>query len=73
MGAKVDSEDIKSDCNSMDIGLVLGGGGELKSGVSIDLRYDMGMTKVFKSEDDWDPKEKNTAISLMIGYKFPAK
>ena len=71
MSAKVDSEDIKSDCNSMDIGLVLGGGVELESGVSIDLRYDMGMTKVFKSEEGYTPKQKNTVISLMVGYKLP--
>ncbi|MFH1422136.1 MAG: porin family protein [Planctomycetota bacterium] len=69
MGAKVDSEDIKSDCNSLDIGLVLGGGVELESGVSIDLRYDMGMTKVFDFEGG-DNKEKNTVISLMVGYKL---
>ncbi|MBU1181638.1 MAG: PorT family protein [Proteobacteria bacterium] len=69
MSAKADSTNIKSDCNSLDIGLVLGGGVELESGVSIDLRYDMGMTKVFDFEGG-DNKEKNTVISLMVGYKL---
>jgi len=67
MSAKVDSEDIKKYCNSTDIGLVLGGGVELESGISIDLRYDMGMTKIFK---EGDSKSKNTVISLMVGYKL---
>ena len=68
MGAKVDSEDLKDFCKSTDIGLVLGGGVELESGVSIDLRYDMGMTKAFD-----EGNSKNTVISLMVGYKLPAK
>jgi len=71
MSAKSDSEDIKSICNSTDIGLVLGGGVEFESGVSIDLRYDMGMTKVWDVEGE-DYKDKNIVISLMVGYKLPS-
>ncbi|MFH1352755.1 MAG: porin family protein [bacterium] len=64
MGAKADSEDIKSDCKSTELSIVLGGG--VDYGIySVDLRYSMGMTKVFNEGD-----EKNSVISLMVGYKL---
>jgi len=71
---KIDGETVveKDDCESIDIGLVFGGGVELESGVSIDLRYDMGLTKVFDYEGEEETgNEKNTVISLMVGYKLP--
>jgi len=71
VSAKIDSTDFKEYMKSTDIGLVLGGGVEFESGISIDLRYDMGMTKVWDVEGE-DYKDKNIVISLMVGYKLPS-
>lgn len=66
MSAKFDDEDAKDNIKSTDFGLVIGAGVELESGISIDIRYNMGLTKIAKDGGDI----KNTVISLMVGYKL---
>ncbi len=55
------------DTKSTDFGLVLGGGLSTPTGI-IDIRYTLGMSKVYEGEiyDEF----KNTAISIMVGYAF---
>jgi len=46
MSAKSDSVDIKSNCKSTELSLVLGGGVDYEN-YSVELRYNLGLTKVF--------------------------
>ena len=65
------SEDVKDDSNSFDFGLVFGGGVDFAVGNGLlifDVRYTMGMTKVYDTEDDWDIKNK--AFTILAGYGF---
>jgi len=70
-----DSEttDIKDDSASMEFGLCLGAGVDVNK-LSVELRYEMGMTTISDPEDwpdDLDkPDVKNTAIMLLVGYAF---
>ncbi len=67
-----ETRDIKDDTADMDFGLVIGGGVELATGVTADIRYTMGLVSVDDPDDDTeDPADVyNSAISIMVGYSF---
>ncbi len=68
-GEEYDVEvDVKDEFKSMDIGLVLGGGVRLESGLLFELRYTHGLTNI---DDTGIPgNATNRVISIMAGYVF---
>ena len=61
-------ESIKNGCEKFDLSVPMGVSYQFKVPVTIDLRYNLGVTKVFK--DSGDNKSKNNVVSLTVGYKF---
>jgi len=61
-------ESIKDGCEKFDLSVPMGVSYQFKVPVTIDLRYNLGVTKVFK--DSGDNKSKNNVVSLTVGYKF---
>lgn len=66
-----ESEDISDEVTGTDFGVVFGGGLEFKAGravLTLDVRYDMGLTDVEASSDEL--QVKNKTVSVMIGLGF---
>ena len=61
-------ESIKDDCEKFDLSVPMGISYQFQVPVVIDLRYNLGVSKVFKGDGDKNPK--NNVISLTVGYKF---
>jgi hypothetical protein len=61
-------ESIKDDCEKFDLSVPMGISYQFQVPVVIDLRYNLGVSKVFKGDADKNPK--NNVISLTVGYKF---
>lgn len=59
--------DVKDALNSFELSIPVGISYEF-SNIVIDARYNLGVTKVFKS--DTDVKGKNSVIQITLGYKF---
>ncbi|HTY07876.1 MAG TPA: porin family protein [Candidatus Edwardsbacteria bacterium] len=62
------SADVKSYYNSTDVGLVVGAEVKTPLKLSVEARYEMGLTNVPKEILGVQPVTKNSTISLMIGY-----
>jgi len=65
-----DSMDMKDTTSGLDLGLVLGAGGDMVvNGMKLtgDLRYDMGLSTLDK---DGKGKTYNSVISILVGYIF---
>lgn len=68
-------EEDLDELKGTDFGLVIGGGLDFGLGapgtgsVSVDIRYSLGLSKVFDIDGE-DLEIKNGAFSLMIGYSF---
>ena len=63
-----ESEDIKSDFNTVDFGVNFGLGFDFTEKVSLGFRYNLGLSNVIKDSSDF--KDANSVLSLSIGYKF---
>ncbi len=63
-----ESSDVKDSYENMDLGLVLGAGVDLVSGVDFGLRYYNGLKPVLVDDDVYSPR--NQAYMLSIGYRF---
>ncbi len=66
------SVDIKDNLNSLDLGLVVGAGVDVNM-LTIDLRYDLGLSNLPKTPDGYDgdmPSVKNGAFMAMVGVSF---
>ena len=59
---------IKDDLKKFDISLPIGLSYEFKVPIVLDLRYNIGLTKVFKG--DGAPDMKNQVFMITGGYKF---
>ncbi|RTQ53438.1 PorT family protein [Hymenobacter gummosus] len=57
------------DYNTTDIGYVAGVGYQLSSGPSIGLRYNGGITRLYK-EGEQNRNIRNSAFMLQLGYRF---
>lgn len=71
-GEEVGTEDIKDGLKDYDIGVVFGGGLDVKVGpgaITTDIRYNWGVTNIVDDEDDSD-SVKNGVFSFMVGYAF---
>ncbi len=68
------SRDDKDIVKSADLGIVLGGGiryrVEKAGSVSLDLRYNLGVTNFNKETSADAPKDFNRVFSILIGYEF---
>lgn len=67
----VESINIKEDVNNFDVGVALGMGYELDSGLLFQARYVLGLTEVFKNSTYTTSTDlKNAVFQLSMGYKF---
>ena len=66
----LDSKDFKDECKSLDISIPVGISYEFNVPVVIDLRYNIGLTKVNKESVDGHKDFKNNVIQLTVGYKL---
>jgi len=62
------TDDIKSELKSSDISAALGLGWDLPFGLSIDARYNLGLTKI--NDDSSQQATKNQVIQVSVGYKL---
>lgn len=60
-----DPEDIKRDCNTIDLSIPVGISYSVGA-LSMDLRYNLGLTHVFK-----DCSDRNSVLMLTIGARLP--
>jgi hypothetical protein len=60
-----DTDDIKDNMKSLDLGINVGAGYEFDSGLGLALRYNMGFANVW-DEDEFD--QKNNAIALSLYF-----
>ncbi len=63
-------EDIKDSFESVDFGLNFGAGYDFTKNVSAGIRYNLGLSNIFKTENGDDSKTQNSVFSLSVGYKF---
>ena len=61
-------EDVTSDIENFDIGLVIGGGVELRY-LTVEARYTWGLRSAFH-DGELDGAFKNRAFTIMAGYRF---
>jgi opacity protein-like surface antigen len=61
-------EDVKDDFESIDFGVNFGAGYDFTENLSVNVRYNLGLTNIAK--DSVDDKINNSVLSLSLGYKF---
>lgn len=59
---------FKDSCEKLDISIPIGVSYQFKVPITIDMRYNLGLTKVNKEKVDKD--FKNNVVQLTVGYKF---
>jgi hypothetical protein len=67
------SIDVKDAFKSVDFGYAAGLGFQAASGPMVGLRYNGGFTNNGKSVMGYDPKSKNSAFQLYVGFLFGGK
>jgi hypothetical protein len=68
INGKTTKEDVKDDLKGSDLSAALGAGWDLPFGLTIDARYNLGLSKI---NDKSQPQEaKNQVIQLSLGYKI---
>jgi hypothetical protein len=64
-------EDVKDKMKSSDITAALGLGWDLPFGLTIDARYNLGLSKIFKDAPTEETENsKNQVIQVSVGYKL---
>ena len=72
----IDDVDVSDNLKGTDFGLLLGAGYKVAQGVTIDARYNMGLSNTFDEDADWgenissDNEWKNGVFQIGIGYQF---
>jgi hypothetical protein len=64
------TQDVKDQINKSDMSLGLGLGWDLPFGLTIDGRYNLGLSKINKSSSSTSSNAKNQVIQLSLGYKL---
>jgi hypothetical protein len=67
--AEIEDQDVKDAVKSSDISLAMGAGWDLPFGLTLDARYNLGLSKI----DEDDPtlsKIKNQVWQISVGYKL---
>lgn len=63
-------QDAKDYFESVDFGFNLGAGYDFTKNVSAGIRYNIGLSNVFKNQPGDDSKIQNSVFSLSVGFKF---
>lgn len=63
-------QDVKDYFESVDFGLNFGAGYDFTKNVSAGIRYNLGLSNIFKTEAGDDSKTQNSVFFLSVGYKF---
>jgi hypothetical protein len=64
-------QDVKDKMNSSDMTAALGLGWDLPFGLSVDARYNMGLSKIYKdAPSNQTENAKNQVFQLSLGYKL---
>ena len=64
----VTKEDIKDEMKKSDISAGLGAGWDLPFGLTVDARYNLGLSKLYDGSDA--PEAKNQVFQFSLGYKL---
>ena len=64
------SANIKDECSKFDFSIPVGMSYEFNVPIVIDLRYNLGLTKVNKEKEYGEKDSKNSVLLLTVGYKF---
>ena len=67
---KIGNQDFKDTLEKFDLSIPMGISYEFKVPIVIDLRYNLGLTKVNKESVSGVKDYKNNVVSLTVGYKF---
>ena len=67
--AEIEGVDTKDDLKKSDISAALGAGWDLPFGLTVDARYNLGLTKI-EEDDAGFSSVKNQVIQLSVGYKL---
>lgn len=65
--------DVKDKARSSDVGAAFGVGWDLPFGLTIDARYNMGLSKMFESDNQLPPSTadaRNQVFQVSLGYKL---
>ncbi|GAA4347890.1 hypothetical protein GCM10023185_03260 [Hymenobacter saemangeumensis] len=71
-------DDVKSEFNTLTYGFVFGAGYQLASGLSLGLRYEVGIADAYQplprnvsqGRGEYQQNAKNDVFSLLLGYSF---
>jgi hypothetical protein len=66
--AEIDGEDVKELYKKSDVSVGLGAGWDLPFGLTIDARYNLGLSKI--NDGAADSAVKNQVIQVSLGYKL---
>ncbi len=66
--AEIDDNDVKDSFKKSDISLALGAGWDLPFGLTVDARYNLGLSKI--DNDATADKIKNQVWQVSVGYKI---
>lgn len=69
LSARMGQTDVKDLYRTTEFGVALGGGVEFNR-ISIDARYQQGLTSIVKSVGQIKPDYKNRVLSLLLGYRI---
>jgi hypothetical protein len=67
---KIGNQDFKDTLEKFDLSIPMGISYEFKVPIVIDLRYNLGLTKVNKESASGVKDFQNNVVSLTVGYKF---
>ena len=62
--------DVKKDLKKVDISIPIGISYQFNVPIVLDLRYNLGLTKVNKESEPGEKDLKNNSVMLTVGYKF---
>lgn len=66
----ITTEDVKDQIKGSDISIGLGLGWDLPFGLTLDARYNLGLSKINEDAPSASDKAKNQVIQVSVGYKL---
>jgi hypothetical protein len=67
--AEIDDDNVKESVKNSDVSLALGAGWDLPFGLTLDARYNLGLSKINENDPNLD-KIKNQVWQISVGYKL---
>jgi hypothetical protein len=61
-------QDVKEEVKKYDLSAALGAGWDLPFGLTLDARYNLGLSKI--NDNEADPSAKNQVFQVSVGYKI---